>query len=263
MNEPFIIDAHSHLGSPGQFFVPVCDADGLLAIMDRLSIRYAICAGDLVSIYADARSGIANLRLAYEDSQGRLFYLLVADPRDSVECSSILNEAFGSPGFVGIKIHPSLHNVPAEDRSFWPIWKFAADHDLPILTHTWSVSDYNPVQQLSTPERFEPFVREFPQVKLVLGHAGGRGEGRHEAVRMANEYANVYIDFAGDIFCYNLIELLVQNVPSEKILFGSDFPWFDPRAHLSRVLLSDISNDDKKNILGANAAIVYGIGENQ
>ena len=263
MTAPFIIDAHAHFGSPGQFFVPEYSSDDLLLMMDRLGIRYSICAGDQISIFDDAISGIGNLHSAYKASQGRLLFMYVYDPRDCNKCLGLLNESIARPGFAGIKIHPSLHGVGAEDKRYEPIWKFAADHDVPILAHTWSISDYNPVQRLSTPERFEPFIRAFPQVKLVLGHAGGRGTGRYEAIRMANEYASVYVDFAGDIFCHNLIESLVSLVPVEKILFGSDFPWIDPRANLSRVFLSDTDNDDKKKILGANAALVYKIGKNQ
>ena len=47
-------------------------------------------------------------------------------------------------------------------------WEFAAEHDLPILAHTWSVSDYNPAQRYSTPERLETYVRRFPRVRLLL-----------------------------------------------------------------------------------------------
>lgn len=259
MTEPFIIDTHAHFGSLGQFFMPQFSSDDLLLMMDRLGIRYSICPGDQMSLFGEANSGLANLRSAYEASGGRILFMLVYDPRYCAECLSGLKEALGWPGFVGIKIHPSFHGVSAEDKKYEPIWKFAAENDIPIMAHTWSVSGYNPVQYLSTPERFENFAREFSQVKFVLGHAGGRGTGRYEAIRMANEHANVYMDFAGDIFCYNLIESLLENVPEEKILFGSDYPWIDPRAHLSRVLLADIDEQIKKKILLDNAAQVYKI----
>ena len=147
-----------------------------------------------------------------------------------------------------------------EDPAYEPAWRFAADHDLPIMTHSWSVSDYNPTQSYSTPERFEGYVRKFPQVRLVFGHAGGRGSGRLEAVRMANEYPNVFLDFAGDIFCNRLIETLVASVPVEKILFGSDTPWMDIRSHLTRVLLAEVDDGVKQKILHDNAVGVYRLG---
>ena len=90
MTEPFIIDAHAHFGLPGQFFVPKYSSDDLLLMMDRLSIRYSICAGDQISVFDDAKSGIGNLRSAYEASGGRILFMLVCDPRDGVEYLNVL-----------------------------------------------------------------------------------------------------------------------------------------------------------------------------
>ena len=203
---------------------------------------------------------MAGLREVFERSGRRIHYLAVFNPLRPHESLSALKRHRSRPGLVGLKIHPSFHRTPAESASYEPAWRFAAEHTLPILTHSWSVSDHNPVQHLSTPERFERFVRKFPAVRLVLGHAGGRGSGRDDAVRMVNEYESVYLDFAGDIFCYGLIETLVASAPAEKILFGSDFPWLDPRANLTRVLLADINASAKARILRDNALVVYGIG---
>jgi uncharacterized protein len=200
------------------------------------------------------------LRRVYEESGGRLWYLGVFDPRGAEECLRVLTEAAAWSGFAGLKLHPSLHRTFADDPGYQRAWAFAAERHLPILTHSWSISEHNPAQRYSTPERFEGYVRKFPQVRLVLGHAGGRGSGRREAVRMANEYPNVFLDFAGDIYCYRLIETLVESVPTEKILFGSDFPWMAPSTQLSRVLLADIDDQTKRRILVDNALAVYRLG---
>jgi len=259
VSEPFIVDAHVHTGLPGAFFVPESGPTHLLAIMDLVSIRFGILACDHVTLHEGAQAGLPLLRQVHEQSEGRLLYLGVFDPRDADASLATLKQAANWPGFAGLKLHPSFHRAWADDPSYEGAWRFAADRDLTILTHSWSVSDYNPTQRYSTPERFEGYVRQFPQVRFVLGHAGGRGSGRREAVRMANEYPNVYLDFAGDIFCCRLVETLVESVPPEKILFGSDFPWIDPRANLARVLLADIDDQLQRKILSDNAHAVYRI----
>ena len=259
--EPFIIDAHAHFGFPGTFFVPETGPEHLLALMDLLSIRVAIIAGDQVLLYEGVRASHVPLREACERSEGRLFYLGFFDPRAADASLAALEETARWPGFVGIKIHPSLHRTWADDPVYQKAWEFAADHDLPILTHSWSVSETNPAQAYSTPGRFEVHVRRFPQVRLVLGHAGGRGAGRLEAVRMVNEHPNVFLDIAGDVFCNRLIKTLAESVPPNKILFGTDFPWIDPRANLSRVLLAEIDDQLKQKILSDNACAVYKIEE--
>ena len=259
MNELSIIDAHLHIGPPGLFFTPESSPGQLLSFMDSMNIGCAVCA-DHLTLAEGAHAGISYLQKVFEESNGRIFYVGVFDPRYANECLTALKHVANKPGFVGLKIHPSFHRTSAEDKAYMPAWNFAADHDVAILTHSWSPSDYNPVQMLSTPLRFEEFVKRFPDVRLVLGHVGGLGSGRHEAVQIARDYPNVYVDIAGDIFDYQLIQNLVKSVPAEKILFGSDYPWLNPRAHLSRVLLSNISTAVKKNILMVNASHVYKIG---
>jgi hypothetical protein len=251
-----IIDAHAHAGRPGVFFAPQTTPEQLLAVMDRLGIGAAVCT-DQLSIVEGCGAALTGLRAAFEESGGRLFDLAVYHPGRSSACLAAAKSALGWPGFAGLKIHPSFHRTPAEDVAYEPAWRFAAEHGLPILTHSWSVSDYNPVQQLSTPARFERYVRAFTDVRLVLGHAGGRGRERADALRMAADYPNVYLDFAGDIFCYRLVEALLAAAPAEKILFGSDYPWLDPRANLTRVLLADIDEAARRKILWENAETVY------
>lgn len=254
---PFILDAHSHVGPTRTFYLPDIDGSRLIELMDRCAIRWSICCGDHAAIMLGVWASIEILRRRYEESGGRVPYLGVFDPREGRRCLPVLERAEGWPGFVGLKIHPVEHQTPGDDPSYLPAWEFAAAHGLPIMTHSWSVSDYNPGQTLATPGRFEGWVRRFPAVRLVLGHAGGRGTGRAEAVRMANEYRNVYLDFAGDIYDEGTIPSLAEVLPEGRLLFASDYPWFDPRSHISRVLLSDLDDAAKRGILYENALSVY------
>ena len=260
MTEPFIIDAHMHIDPPGAFFSPEYDLGHYLHRMDQLGIERAVCV-DHLSIIEASQGGPEKLAEGFEHSSGRVFFFGVFNPSAPVRSVEVLEQAASLPGFAGLKIHPTWHRTAAEDPLYESAWGFAAEHGVPILAHSWSRSDYNPPQALSTPDRFEGYVRRFPGVTLLLGHAGGRGAGRHDAVRMARDYENVYLDFAGDIYCYRLIEQLVQSVPIEKILFGSDFPWLDPRSNLSRVLMSPITEEQKLKIVRQNALQVFNLGE--
>jgi predicted TIM-barrel fold metal-dependent hydrolase len=226
------------------------------AWMDRLGIEIVL-ASEHAAVLEGLGTGLSRMREVFAESGGRIRCLAVFDPRSPRVCLEEIRSAADWEGLAGIKIHPSSHGTAADDRSYGPIWELAAELDLAILTHSWSVSDYNPSQALSTPGRFEGWIKAFPSVKLVLGHAGGRGTGRHEATRLACAYENVFLDFAGDIYCYRLIETLAESVPVEKILFGSDFPWTGASDHLTRVLLGRISDKDKARILCQNAAKVY------
>ena len=50
----------------------------------------------------------------------------------------------------------------------------------------------------------------------------------------------------------NQIEFFVKEVGSERVTFGTDNPFIDPRPQIGRVGLADISSDEKLNIFGRN-----------
>ena len=260
MSEPFIIDAHAHLGSAGQLVSPPQTVANMLAWMDRLGVAVAICS-DHTAVLEGYATGLDRMARAFDESRGRLRCLAVFDPRSGEACLREIRSAVGKPYLRGIKIHPSCHGVPADADAYAPVWKLAAAHDLPILAHTWSVSDYNPTQVLSIPSKFERHVRAFSSVRLILGHAGGRGRDRHDATRMARDYPNIWLDFAGDIYCHRLIESLVESAPANRILFGSDYPWTGASDHLTQVLLARVGDDVKAKILRYNAMDVYQLAQ--
>lgn len=253
MKTSFIIDAHVHTGFPNIFFSPEVNAEQLLKRMDQFGIEYSINLSSMRAVTGFRKEELHRARSEFEHSKGRIFYLGFFNPNDGKNDLILLKEACSWPGFRGIKIHPSFNGIPADDPSYEDVWQFAAEKELTIVAHSWSVSSYNPAQVLSTPEKFETYVKKYPAVRLVLAHSGGRGTGRHEAVRMVNEYAQVYTDCAGDIYDLHYFEEMTSSIPKNKLLFGSDFPWFDLRSHLTRLFLSGITDAQKQRILRDNA----------
>ena len=257
MTKPFIIDAHVHTGFPNIFFCPEVGARDLLRRMDQFSIQCSVNLGSARNLLGASIEEMQKARREFEESGGRLYYCGFYDPRRSREDLEVLAKVAGWEGFKGIKIHPSFNKVPADDRRYQAIWEFARDHDLPIVAHSWSASSYNPVQALSTPDKFEPFAAKYPAVRFVLAHSGGRGEGRREAVRMARQHPNVFMDFGGDIYCHRYFEDLEKAGVLGKTLFGTDYPWIDHRSHLTRVYLAGISAKAKLAVLRGTAQAVY------
>ena len=260
MKDCFIVDAHMHIGSHSVFFAPKYDVKDYVSLMDENNIAYSVCS-DMSSIMEDCGRSLEIADKIFEQSNQRIYILCVFNPNYPEESLAVMKKLCKKPYLVGIKIHPSWHGIDAESGKYEPLWRFAADNDLTIMSHTWSVSSYNPVQKLSTPLKFEKFIKQFPKVRFVLGHFGGRGSGRYEAIKLINQYPNVYGDFSGDIFDYELMENLVKAVPSDKILYGSDYSMFDPRANLFHVLFADVSDEIKLKILRENAMKVYKLGE--
>lgn len=254
---PFIIDAHAHSGPNGRF--PVADEgfspEDWLRAMDCHGIdRMVLCPYEaLVDPSVSSAEQSRALRAAVG---GRVKYFDVFDPR-SPESLSRVAGALADPECAGVKMHPSFHETPADDQGYGPLFDLAEETGTPVLTHSWDASPTNPLQHLSHPSRFRRHLSDHPGVTLVLGHAGGRPGAMESVVALRSEFPNVHVDLAGDYYDSGLIGLLADQVGAERVLFGSDLDWVDPRANLAPVLASDLSDEEVYGVLRGNALRVY------
>jgi len=251
-----IIDAHCHLGRSPQFRFPDTSVETTLKIMDRLGIERAICS-HLALLYGNRELGLRESVEAHEKSGGRLLLYAVFNPTQPQDLRFV-ERCLDTKGFVGIKIHPSIHECYPDDDRYDAVWQLAARRNVPILTHSWDISEQNPSQKFSFPSRFERFVAAYPQVPLILGHAGGRYRGHVAATELAGRYRNVFLDLAGDCYVLGLIEYLVARVGADRILFGSDLTWIDARTQIGMILDAEIEAAAKENILCQNARRLFG-----
>jgi len=257
-----IVDSHCHLGMTTKFYIPDSSPERLITEMDRLNIDISIqshtaAIADNLFEFAFQKSTDA-----YQISNGIILSYVVFNPNYPKETMKFVEKSLEKECFVGIKIHPSFHKTWANDENYRVIWEWAKENEYPILSHTWDKSITNPIQKFSFPDLFEKYVSQYPNVALMLGHGGGQGKGHNAAVELAKKYSNVYLDISGDSYLCGLIEWFVEEVGSERVLFGSDVTWIDARTHMGRVFSASISLDDKVRILGKNAAKLFKISQN-
>ena len=116
------------------------------------------------------------------------------------------------------------------------------------------------------PRAFGRMLGEFPDLKVVLAHMGGGTW--HQAPEIAQTYPNAYFD------CCEIIEWtggsdaptdqqlarLISDIGPERVMMGSDFPWYDLDHSVERVMeLPILSQEEKEGILGANAVKILGL----
>ena len=87
--------------------------------------------------------------------------------------------------------------------------------------------DMNTPVALPTP--FEDFLwlaREFPDLKIILAHAGGLFPFYELNPKIRPELKNIYYDLAACPLLYepSLYRKLIEVVGPEKILWGTDYP---------------------------------------
>lgn len=261
--KPFIIDAHSHNIQPGDndiYTMPTPDkkfspADWIKAMgavaLDQL---YLIPGEAIFDPAKSSKEYTTELRRQYPD---RFFYLEIFNPAGGEAHVRQLQESLIDPACVGIKIHPVSHKIPADDDSYAVIYDIAAKAGKPIMTHSWEVSDYNPEQYKSHPDRFRRHLKNFRRTPFVLGHAGGRPSAFDATVKVCSDFQNVYVDLSGDYIHNGMVDAFAAAIGSGRMIFGTDVDWIDPRCGLAIVLGSGLSDENLADILRFNAERVY------
>ena len=167
-------------------------------------------------------------------------------------------------GATGIKIHPAEGHYFPHDERMWPVYEKIRELGLPIISHG-GLFMMTPDVDYTRPSNFEPILKRFPGLKLVVAHLGhGFWD---ESVALAEKYPDVYFDTSAVVSGVEHIEVLsdddaaelIRKLGMDRVMFGSDYPWFSPAASLEALLKLPLKPAEREKILGENARRVLGI----
>ncbi len=243
-----VVDAHAHLGPYSRFFIPEPDAATMIAVMDRVGTAVAVLSSNQ-AIQSDAERGNDATLAAVDAYPERLAGYAVINPWQSP--ADQLARVATDPRFVGIKLHPSLHNYPVTGRRYAPVWEFAQRTGCPVLSHTAQGSPWD------TPSLFDQVCAEHPEAVIILGHSGITPAGVDESITLARQHPRTCLELCGSLLVGELIMDMVAELGPDRVLFGSDFPFIDHRLSLGRVLGTRLSAEAKRTVLGGAARRVF------
>jgi predicted TIM-barrel fold metal-dependent hydrolase len=144
----------------------------------------------------------------------------------------------------------------ADKTTMKPLVDSALKHDLIFLTHSSEPVGHEYSGKGSiTPDILYSFITGFPNLKLVCAHWGGGLPFYALMPEVAKSLANVFFDTAATVFLYKpeIFEQMSQIIGSDKILFGTDYPLMHQNRVLAQIQASQLPEEDKARILGANA----------
>jgi len=254
-----VIDTHAHFGPFEAIYFPRRGPERVLDTMERCGVRWLIMSGH--GALVDTRRGNREIVEVLARHPDRFLGYWVINPNYPERMESDLDEfeaqqhiagqAPGPRGFVGFKFHPNQHGVPLTDDRYRPALEYADARGLPILSHTWAgkgMSSHHEVRQVA---------EQFPNVRLLMGHAGyGDWE---DAAKVARDHEHVYLELTAAYSVRGSLEIMVEHAGSTKILFGTDHPWFDPHYGIGCILSAYMTDEDRRNILYRNAQRLFGL----
>jgi predicted TIM-barrel fold metal-dependent hydrolase len=244
-----VIDFHSHIGGWGRYGMDD-DTAKFLAIMDRAGIDKA-CINCI--FFGDARRGNDLVVKWVERHPDRFIGAAFVTPHYPDEIVKELARSFATGRMKFIKIYPDYFGRPQDDPAYFPVWEWANQRDLAVMCHaTYPFDD----KSVNIEQRYAALVKQFPRVRWVIAHAGG---GQEPALRAARDLPNVYVETCGSGLGFGGIERAVSLAGADRVLFGTDMPLLDGIQQLAKIATAAISEEDKKKVLGLNAARLLGL----
>ena len=173
------------------------------------------------------------------------------------QCAAHLEDMRGR-GARGVKIHPVEQRFHLGDPRMEAAYRTCVDLDLTVLVHSGPSRSGTQVGQ---PRAMVDVLRSVPRLRLVVAHLGGASW--RQVPMLAQSCPQALFDLS-EILAWTgapnaptrsqLVSLL-RTVGVERVLFGSDFPWYDPGEMVDAVRdLPGLSDAECDAILGENAA---------
>jgi len=124
----------------------------------------------------------------------------------------------------------------------------ARERKIPILMHSGEYS-------YTAPFLIGGLAKTFPDVTWIIGHMGSLRYA-FDTIEILRRYSNVYADTSGMSSPQILYRAVLMGCAG-RILFGSDYPIWDPIVERTRIEAAKLDSGVKRLILGENAARLF------
>lgn len=154
-------------------------------------------------------------------------------------------------GFRGIKIHPDMQKFAVDERRAAPMMEAIAGR-LPLLIHC---GDYR--YDFDGPRRILHLKEEFPGLQIICAHFGGWGEWDEAAELLPGH--GLIVDTSSSLYKWPAEKAAraVRHFGVENVLFGTDYPMWQPKEEIERFMRMGLSDADCEAILWNNAARLF------
>jgi uncharacterized protein len=239
-----IYDMHGHMGTFYGIDFPRAETPDMIRTMDDCGVKMLVFSHHF-ALFAPNLGNQPSIN-AVRQYPGRLRAYCVINPNypEAAQASIASFEEYRDV-YVGFKFLSDYHQIAITDERYRPAWEYADEHNLLILMHTWGGS------QFDGPAVIRQMAERFHRVKIFLGHS--THGAWNEAVSLARDFPNIYLELTAVFSVRGTLEKFVNEVGSDRMLYGTDLPWFDPHHATGCLLSAGITDEDRHNICHRNA----------
>lgn len=151
-------------------------------------------------------------------------------------------EYIASAGLKGIKMHPDTQMFDIDDERLFPLYDLIQGK-MPVMLHMGD-KRYN----YSHPAKLRRVLELFPKLEAIAAHFGGYSvydvayENLHDK--------NCVMDVSSSLMFMTPEEAKkrINTYGAERLLYGSDFPLWDPVEEMQRFMAVDITDEQREQI---------------
>lgn len=254
-----VIDAHCHIypekiaaravaGTDG-FYGQHSFADGtvrtLMELGDKIGIdRFVVQSVATTPHQVQSINGF--IAESVKASGGRLTGLGTLHPESTDIAGDV--EHLMELGLKGVKLHPDIQRFKIDDYRCLKIYELCEERGLPILMHT---GDHR--YDYSNPNRLLPVMEIYTGLTVIGAHLGGWSVW-DEAAEKLSGLPNLYVDCSSSFpfMSKEKAKSIIRSFGADKVLFGTDYPMWDPAAELERLFALELTEEEYKKILSEN-----------
>lgn len=160
-----------------------------------------------------------------------------------------------SLGLKGVKLHPDIQGFKLDDYRCLKIYELCEKNQLPLLIHTGD-SRYD----FSNPNRLIPILDIYDKLVVTGAHFGGWSMW-NEATEVLYSRDNFYVDCSSSFYALDdeTVVRLIRRYGADRVLFGSDYPMWDPKTEVDRLNSLPLTDEEKAMIFYKNAQKLYNL----
>lgn len=276
------------------FWDSMFDPDDLLRDMDRKAIDMRILSLSTPSVYEFEDRDRVRICRAENDAiiervaanPDRLRAVITLPLPDVAASLDELERVRSAPGIVGLALGSNLNGTALSDPGLEPLWERINALKFPVIEHPMVPVFVDAMDEFALGVRvgflydtslaiarmiYAGVFERNPDFPFVVAHTGAAffdlierldngyrnyADCRQHITRLPSEFAKAFW-YDTCSFYPPFIDMVRREVGTERIMFGTDYPFIDQDdAHVGAL---DVSDTERALILGGNARTLWGL----
>ena len=243
------------------------DADEMAAKYeewDLLGVIFSVDTETSTGEPPDSNDYVAEIVGKYHD---RFIGFASVDPWKGEAAVQELERSITDLGLKGLKLHPIHQAFFPNDTRFYPLYQACSELGAPVLFHTGFAAAGAgmpgggglKLKYAAPIPGIDDVAADFPDLTIIMAHPSWPWV--EEQIAVALHKPNVFLDLSGWSPKY-IPEILIREAStrlSDKVLFGSDFPYLSPDRWLREFNGLPVRDEVRPKILLENARRVLGL----